>query len=93
MLQRSMDGSATDLSPPNLEAPKMLATRNNISARHWHNRYMAWQTRERRQREESACLEAEKKRIFGEDDGSGEDEGLCVKMLEYFDGLDFIHGG
>ncbi|MCJ1329523.1 hypothetical protein MMC10_006203 [Thelotrema lepadinum] len=65
--------------------------RNGPTARHWHNRYMAWQARERRQREEKASLEAEKKRIFGDvDDGSGEDEILCEKMLEYFVGLDFI---
>ena len=56
---------------------------------------MAWQARERRQREEQANLEAEKRRIFGaSDDGdstsNGDDEDLCKKMLEYFGGLDFI---
>ena len=51
---------------------------------------MAWQIRERRQQEERADLVAEKRRIFGDDDGCGEDDVLCVKMLEYFDGLDFI---
>jgi len=66
-----------------------------IAARHWHNRYLAWQTRERRQREERAALEAEKKRIFGESaagEGEGEDDGLCERMMEYFWGLDFIDG-
>ena len=65
---------------------------------------MAWQAREKRQREESARLQAEKTRIFGwggvagvagaeaeEADGDVvEDEELCEKMLEYFGGLDFI---
>ena len=67
--------------------------RNGPTARHWHNRYMAWQARERRQREEKDNLEAEKRRIFGEADGGntdGEDDILCEKMLEYFVGLDFI---
>ena len=67
--------------------------RNGPSARHWHNRYMAWQARDQRHRQEKASLEAEKKRIFGdseEEDSTGEDEMLCEKMLEYFVGLDFI---
>ena len=52
---------------------------------------MAWQVRERRQREEAEKLEKEKRRIFGEaSDGGEEDERLCVKMMEYFGGLDFI---
>ncbi|MCJ1247122.1 hypothetical protein MMC30_004333 [Trapelia coarctata] len=66
---------------------------SGVAARHWHNRYLAWQTRERRQREERAALEAEKKRIFGEASGEDEgDEGLCERMMEYFWGLDFIEG-
>jgi len=68
---------------------------NTLAARHWHNRYLAWQTRERRQREERLALEAEKRRIFGESDaeGEGEDDGLCERMMEYFGGLDFIYEG
>ena len=97
MLQRSTDIDSPDLSDISSTgsgSPMSRSTVNNrstISARHWHNRYLAWQARERRQREESSCLESEKKRLFGEDDGSSEDdEDLCEKMLEYFDGLDFI---
>ena len=67
-------------------------TRSNASTRHWYNRWTAWQARERRQRAESASLAAEKRRLFGEDDGSGEDDILCIRMLEYFGGLDFIDG-
>ena len=66
--------------------------RTSLSLRHWHNRYMAWQVRERRQKDEREKLEAEKRRIFGGNEDEGEDDGLCVKMLEYFGGLDFIEG-
>lgn len=67
--------------------------RTGVSARHWHNRYMAWLVREKRQREELARLEEEKRRIFGVISGAGpdvEEDGLCEKMLEYFGGLDFV---
>jgi hypothetical protein len=55
---------------------------------------MAWQARERLQlEEETHYLEQQKRRLFGEDHGSGseEDEDLCEKMMKYFDGLDFIN--
>ncbi|KAL8693426.1 MAG: hypothetical protein Q9218_001736 [Villophora microphyllina] len=64
--------------------------RNDLSARHWHNRYMAWQTRERRQREERDRLLAEQRRIFGGESGEDDEDGLCSNMMEYFTGLDFI---
>lgn len=54
---------------------------------------MAWLVREKRQREELARLEEEKRRIFGVISGAGpdvEEDGLCEKMLEYFGGLDFV---
>ena len=60
------------------------------TARHWYNRWAAWQARERRQQQEARALEAEKRRLFGEDDGSGEDDALCARMLEYYGSLDFI---
>ena len=84
--------TSTDASVPPLLVPPTLSAnhRNGVSARHWHNRYIAWQARERKQREEREKLEAEMKRIFGDDDGGAEDDGLRVKMLEYFSGLDFI---
>lgn len=75
---------------PKRSTPK----RNDLSARLWHNRYLAWQTRERRQREERERLLAEQRRIFGgeaEEEGD-DDEGLCSNMMEYFVGLDFIVG-
>ena len=74
--------------------PLLRSTTSTASAYLWHNRWLAWQARERRQRQqESARIEIEKRRIFGEPDGSGdEDEELCVRMLDYFGGLDFIKG-
>ncbi|PGH28190.1 hypothetical protein AJ80_00080 [Polytolypa hystricis UAMH7299] len=54
----------------------------------WHNRYMAVQAWERRQREEAAKLEAEQCRLFGGE--PGDDVALCHRMLEYFGGLDYI---
>ncbi|MCJ1482906.1 hypothetical protein MMC06_003072 [Schaereria dolodes] len=67
--------------------------RTDLTVRHWHNRYLAWQSRERGQREERAKLEAERRRIFGGEEGDEEDdEGLCGAMMEYFGGLDFIEG-
>lgn len=64
------------------------AKHQDLTARHWHNRYMAWQTRERRQREEQDKLEAEQRRIFGGE--AGDDVSLCYRMLEYFGGLDYL---
>ena len=64
--------------------------RNDLSARHWHNRFIAWQTRERRQAEERQKLEVEQRRIFGGDDGENDEDGLCERMMEYFGTLDFI---
>lgn len=67
---------------------------NDLSARHWHNRYLAWQARERRQKEEVERSQEERKRIFGGeggDDGGDTDE-LCAKMMDYFAGLDYLQG-
>ena len=64
--------------------------RNDLFAEHWHNRYLAWQARERKRREECERLKEERKRIFGGDSNDGEDDGLCLKMMEYFVGLDYL---
>ena len=65
---------------------------NDVSARHWHNRYLAWQVREKRQREERERLREEERRIFGGEDGDGGDGdgALARRMLEFFGGLDFL---
>lgn len=70
--------------------PRLAGRRNDLSARHWHNRYVAWQNRERRQREEWERLAAEQQRIFGGEKGEGDEDGLCSNMMEYFVKLDFI---
>lgn len=58
------------------------------SAQRWHNRYTAWQSREEKQRQEAAKIEAEQCRLFGGE--PGDDVALCYRMLEYFGGLDYI---
>ena len=80
---------ALHFSPVHPTAP---CSANSFSLRQWPAHHVAWQTRARRPVEASAALEAVRRRFFGEADGTGEDEGLCVKMLEYFGGLDFIDG-
>lgn len=76
----------TSLAPP-LQAH---VSRGDLNAKHWHNRYIAWQNRDRKQKEERQRLIEDRKRIFGGDTDEGDDEGLCHKMLEYFTGLDYI---
>ena len=65
--------------------------RNDLSARHWHNRYLAWQSRERRQREEREQLKEEQQRIFGGDSQDGDDDdNLCSKMMDFFVAMDYL---
>jgi len=60
----------------------------DLAAQHWQNRYVAWQKRDRAQRDEATKLEADQFRLFGGE--PGDDETLCYRMLEYFGGLDYI---
>ena len=83
--------------PSSLDPPdSKLATarhprRSDLSAKHWHNRYLAWQSREKRQKEECEKLKEDRKRIFGGDDGNdADDDGLCVRMMDYFVRLDYL---
>lgn len=64
--------------------------RNDLSAKHWHNRHLAWQARDREQKDECQRLNEERKRIFGGDGNDGEDDGLCSRMMDYFVRLDFL---
>ena len=84
-----------------ISAPRYYPRRGNngVSARHWHNRYLAWQGREKKQREERERLREEERRIFGGEEGEGDDGdecdgcgdgGLARRMLEFFGGLDFL---
>jgi len=60
-----------------------------LTTKHWHNRYMTWQLRDKQQREEKASIEAEQRRICGGE--AGDDVGLCYRMMEYFTSLDYIN--
>ena len=62
----------------------------DLTAKHWQNRYIAWQNRDKKQKEERQRLKEDQKRIFGGESDEGDDEGLCVKMMEYFSGLDYV---
>ncbi|KAM0799689.1 hypothetical protein BDR22DRAFT_890266 [Usnea florida] len=77
------------LSDFKLSTPRHLQ-RNDISAKHWHNRYLAWQARGREQKDECQRLKEERKRIFGGDSSDGEDDGLCSRMMDYFLRLDYL---
>ena len=85
-LPSSADPSDSKL--PTVRHPR----RNEFSAKHWHNRYLAWQVRERKQNEECERLKEERKRIFGGDSNDGEDDGLCSRMMDYFVRLEYLEG-
>ena len=55
-----------------------------------HNRYHAWQARTRMESQEREMLKAERKRIFGGDGSDEEDDGLCLRMMDYFVKLDYL---
>lgn len=69
---------------------RSFSKREDLAARHWHNRYIAWQAREKRQAEERRRLEAEQMRIFGGVENEEDGDDLCTKMMDYFTGLDYI---
>ena len=86
-----------ELSPLSNNAPNInianprFSNRNEISARHWRNRYLAWTARERKQVEEREKLKEERKRIFGGDSQDGDDaDGLCGRMMEFFVAMDYL---
>ena len=72
--------------------PAQLATLRNsgasVTSRHLYNRYVAWQNRDKAQNREAAMLEAEQIKLFGGE--VGDDVGLCHKMMEVFEGMDWI---
>ncbi|KAI4155139.1 MAG: hypothetical protein LQ341_000236 [Variospora aurantia] len=59
------------------------AHRTELSAQHWHSRYIAWQRHDRRQREEPERLLAEQRRIFGGEMEEGDEDGLCSNMMAH----------
>ena len=84
--------SLTGPTDPGLSAPLRRSNfrRHDLTARHWQNRWVAWQARENRQQEERAKLDSEQRRIFGGENEEGDEFGLCARMLEFFGALDFI---
>ena len=79
---------STYIPAPNSIRPPQPSLSNSINARHWHNRYIAWQNRESAQRREASRIEAEQVKIFGGE--PGDDTGLCYKMMEAFEGMDWV---
>jgi hypothetical protein len=74
--------------PPKTLSQSIFASSNSVAAKHWQNRYTAWQNREIAQRREAAKIEAEQIKIFG--GLPGDDLGLCYKMMEIFEGMEWI---
>ena len=81
----SASGEWMSISPRSRQSYAKLT---DLSARHWQNRYMSWQKREKAQKVEAMNMEAEQYRLFGGE--PGDDLTLCYKMLEYFDSMDYI---
>lgn len=59
-----------------------------LASKQWHNRYAAWQNRELAQRKEAVKIEAEQIKLFGGE--PGDDISLCYKMMEVFEGMNWI---
>ena len=69
--------------------PATLRNSNvSVASRHWHNRYTTWQNRDKAQQREAASIEAEQIKLFGGE--PGDDPSLCTKMMEVFEGMDWI---
>lgn len=76
-------------SQRSLKPPNQTIVSSSINAKHWHNRYLAWQKREIAQRQEAAQIEAEQLKLFGGE--PGDDTGLCHRMLEAFEGMEWVN--
>jgi len=72
------------------QTPSIFRSPSNttLAPKQWHNRYAAWQTRELAQRKEAVKIEAEQIKLFGGE--PGDDIGLCYKMMEVFEGMNWI---
>ncbi|KAI9701067.1 MAG: hypothetical protein M1836_001736 [Candelina mexicana] len=62
------------------EALPAYRSLSSLQARHWRQRYVQWQERERQHREKTEALEAEQRRVFGGEVG---DEDLVNLGLLY----------
>ena len=74
----------SDSNPSEAKHPR----RRNFFASHWQSQ--SWRAREKSQRDECERLEVERTRIFGGEGMGGEDEGLCLRMMDYFLTLDYL---
>lgn len=90
LLPTSSSSPSAKLLAPSFLTHGTGTRRGDLTAKHWQNRYIAWQAKDKKQVEERAKLAVEKKRMFGGESDEGDEEGLCSRMLEYFGGLDFI---
>ncbi|ETI19819.1 hypothetical protein G647_08833 [Cladophialophora carrionii CBS 160.54] len=79
----SRTGSRQPPLPATLRDPNA-----NVTSKHWYNRYTAWQNREKAQKREAATIEAEQIQLFGGE--PGDDVDLCYKMMEVFEGMNWI---
>jgi hypothetical protein len=71
------------------QTPSSLRYPNaSLSSKYWHNRYTAWQSREVGQSKGPVRIEDEQIKLFGGE--PGDDVGLCYKMLEVFEGMNWI---
>ncbi|EXJ87444.1 hypothetical protein A1O3_04404 [Capronia epimyces CBS 606.96] len=70
-------------------SPFLRNPNSTVASKHWHNRYMIWQNRDVVQRREAVKMEAEQIKLFGGE--PGDDVGLCYKMLEVFEGMNWIN--
>ena len=75
-------GSLTAGSNQPLQRVTLRSSGASVASRYWYNRCVAWQNRE------AAKLEAEQIKLFGGE--PGDDVGLCYKMMETFEGMDWI---
>ena len=61
----------------------------SVPAPIWHYGLMTWSIRETTSQRGTSNLETEQCRLFGGE--PGDDVTICQRMLEYFDGLDYIN--
>ncbi|KIX07806.1 uncharacterized protein Z518_02460 [Rhinocladiella mackenziei CBS 650.93] len=81
--------STSEISRKQTPGPPIPHSLNNgLASRHWHNRYIAWHNREMAQKREAVKIEAEQIKLFGGE--PGDDVGLCYKMMEVFEGMNWI---
>ncbi|KAJ5288208.1 hypothetical protein N7478_003894 [Penicillium angulare] len=83
--------SLIDCPSPSIRHSTICISRGSpapVPAPTWQYGYTAWKIRETPSRREIGGVEAEQYRLFGGE--PGDDVNLCHRMLEYFDGLDYI---